>query len=58
MNLFLGKSSPGVIKSVHLMNKSIINMLQSSPSELNHREKLITSSPGELKIKNIKLSVH
>ena len=48
MNPFLGKSSPGVLKLVHLMNKYIINKLQSSPSELNIIEKQVISSPGEL----------
>ena len=48
MNPFLGKSSPGVLKLVHLMKKYIINKLQSSPSELNIIEKQVISSPGEL----------
>ena len=51
MNQFLGKSSPGVLKLVHSMNKYIINKLQSSPSELNIIEKQVISSPGELKNK-------
>ena len=57
MNSFLSKSSPGVLKLVHLMNLYIINKLQSSPSELNIIEKQVISSPGELKNKTkIKIS--
>ena len=57
MNLFLGKSSPGVLKLVHLMNLYLKNKLQSSPSELDIIEKQVKSSPGELKNKiKIKIS--
>ena len=48
MNLFLRKSSPGVLKRVHLRNLYIINKLQSSPGELKNKIKIKISSPGEL----------
>lgn len=43
--MFLGESSVGVLKSVHLMNKFIINELQSSPGELDDTERKTKKVP-------------